>query len=113
MAARLHDRLKTGRLRDFERIGRHVGEDGWNSLDGSGGWTGMPADDLDPGGGGLLKQRLLLLAVDANIEDAIGLHRDGLSQCGRVPGHRALTIEAAYVPAHRLGRFRGAITRAL
>ena len=109
----LHHRLETGGGRDLDRIGRHIGEHGGNAFDRSGGRTGVPADDLDPGGGGLLEQGLLLLAVDADIQDAVGLHCDRLRQGGCVPGHGALAIELAHVPAHRLGRFRGAVARAL
>ena len=65
------------------------------SLSGPGFGTGVPADDLDAGGGGLLEQRHLLLGVDAGVENAVGLHGDRLLQRRGAAGHRALAIEAA------------------
>ena len=83
------------------------------SLSGPALGTGVPADDLDAGGGGLLEQRRLLLAVDAGVENAGRLHGDRLLQSRGATGHRALAVELANLPAERLGGFRGAVGGAL
>ena len=113
LAARIDDRVETGRLGDLERIGGDVGDDAGDVLDLARGRAGMPADDLDACRDRLLDDRRLLGGVDRAENDAVGLQRDRLGQRGRARRDRALPVEDAEVPADRLGGLLGAIADAL
>ena len=80
---------------------------------GAGSGAGVPADDLDALGDGLLDQRRLLARVDGAEDDAVGLQRDGLGQRRGAGRRRALAVEDAEIPADRLGRFLGAVADAV
>ena len=102
LAVGIDDRIGGRGLRDVQRVGGDVGEDRHVRV--RPGLRGrVPADDLDPGLGGLLDHRRLLVGVDAAEDDDVRLQRDRLVERAGAAGDGGLAVERAGLPADGLG----------
>ena len=108
----IDDRVERRRLRHFTRVGRDVREHR-RIGDGTGRRSDVPANQLDPEHRRSADHGRLLLRIDVAEDDAVRLQRDRLIERRRAALHRALSVEDAEIPPHRLRGFLRAIARPL